>query len=529
MSSVVDPQPEQPPAEELVAYLDGELPPDDCRRVEARLAVDAGYRQQLRDLDQAWEALDVLPTRKTNDDFARTTMELVTVAAQTDATAATATVAGTNRRRMTWFIAAGIAGILMGFALAWLLLPSQNRALLRDLPVIRRAETLRQVGNVEFLQRLAAQVPTERLLNDDTALDHEMDQLDAMNSISLDTRRKWVENLSAEEKVVLADQAKRFSLLNPVQQDALRELQGEINSGGENIQRTLLAYEQWLSQLTSWQQEELREEFSERTIAEQVGFVQELVQQERERAFQKLSAEDANQLRKALGKIAADRQAELAATRPRRDGDDRGRDAAMILARALSRNDDESTKVREQLTRDLSPQARRHLETLSGWPRNAQIWRWIRESLRTKVDSDQLERFFVDKLDTRQREELLSLPPKEMQTRLERLYYATELGYGNAAEWMSEFRDSDWPPNRPGPGGRPDGPPRDRERRRPDFRERDGRPRGPDGPPPPRDDGRDGPRPFGPPPEAIRPGDPGDGPPPGGPPPGDGQRPPYDL
>ena len=90
MSSVTDPHPEQP-AEELVAYLDGELPPEECRHIEARLAADADYRQQLRDLDQAWEALDALPTRKANDDFARTTMELVTVAAQADASAVTAT------------------------------------------------------------------------------------------------------------------------------------------------------------------------------------------------------------------------------------------------------------------------------------------------------------------------------------------------------------------------------------------------------------------------------------------------------
>ena len=58
MSSVTDPQPERPTHEELVAYLDGELAPEDCRRVEDRLATDDEYRQQLRDLDQAWEAIE---------------------------------------------------------------------------------------------------------------------------------------------------------------------------------------------------------------------------------------------------------------------------------------------------------------------------------------------------------------------------------------------------------------------------------------------------------------------------------------
>jgi hypothetical protein len=495
MSSIIDPHPEQPAAEELVAYLDGELPPDDCRRVEARLAADADYRQQLRDLDQAWEALDALPTRKANDDFARTTMELVTVAARADATAVTATATGAKRRRMAWFTAAGIAGALLGFVLAWLLLPSENRALLQDLPVIRRAETLQQIDDVNFLRRLADAVPADRLMNDDAALENEMHQLAAISSPSLDTRREWVERLSAAEKVVLADQAKRFSLLNPAKQNDLRELELQIRAGGESLQRTLLAYEQWLSQLTSWQQEELREEFSERNPDDQVEFVKEVVQQERERASQKLSAEDAEKLRKALRVIAAERQAEVVEDRRRRgDDDDRGR---TILARALSRNDDESKRIRDQLTKDLSPEAQIRLDSLSGWQRNAQLWRWIRESLQRKVDSDQLERFFAEKLEARQREQLLSLPANEMQARLERLYFATELGYGNATEWMSEFREPGRPPNRPGPDGpgfRPEGPPRERGRRdRPTPLDRESGPR-------PHGDRPDDPRPFGPPP-----------------------------
>ena len=59
MSTLNDPSTESPSrdpiAEELVAYLDGELSPDECRQVEERLASDADYREQLRELDQALE------------------------------------------------------------------------------------------------------------------------------------------------------------------------------------------------------------------------------------------------------------------------------------------------------------------------------------------------------------------------------------------------------------------------------------------------------------------------------------------
>src|SRR3712207_5478321 len=108
MSSTLDPRPDPPAAEELVAYLDGELSPDECRAIEERLAQDADYRSQLRDLDRAWEALDVLPKPTPGDDFARTTMELVTDAAVAEASVASRHFSSGKRRRMIWYAAAAV-------------------------------------------------------------------------------------------------------------------------------------------------------------------------------------------------------------------------------------------------------------------------------------------------------------------------------------------------------------------------------------------------------------------------------------
>ena len=78
------PQPDTPDTDELVAYLDGELSADECRRVERRLASDADYRRRLTELEQAWSALEALPPTMVDDDFARTTIEMVAVAAERD-------------------------------------------------------------------------------------------------------------------------------------------------------------------------------------------------------------------------------------------------------------------------------------------------------------------------------------------------------------------------------------------------------------------------------------------------------------
>src|SRR3954468_18904632 len=117
MSSIVDPQPE-PRDEELVAYLAGELATGECRAVEARLANHADYRQQLRDLDQAWEALSALPPATVDDSFARTTIELACVQAEEDLSRQKSSVAMETWYRTRWWIAAGAAATMLGFIIA---------------------------------------------------------------------------------------------------------------------------------------------------------------------------------------------------------------------------------------------------------------------------------------------------------------------------------------------------------------------------------------------------------------------------
>src|SRR4051794_20319046 len=144
MSSIA-PQPDSQAADEIVAYLDGELPPQDCRRVESRLASDEGYRQQLHELDRAWEALDILPTAAAGDDFARTTIELACVAAKDDVNDRAAILRNSKRKRMWRWIAASFAAIVIGTLLGFALLPNPNSRLLADLPAIQQINVLRYV------------------------------------------------------------------------------------------------------------------------------------------------------------------------------------------------------------------------------------------------------------------------------------------------------------------------------------------------------------------------------------------------
>jgi anti-sigma-K factor RskA len=140
--------------EELVAYLDGELDASGAARIERRLADDAAYRARLAQLQRAWDMLDTLQRSEANDDFARSTVEMIAIKAVDDAK--TGQMRAVRQRSLAWVsvaLAVLIAATSGYFFLQWRL-DEPNRELVRDLPVIERIDEYRDADSVEFLQQL---------------------------------------------------------------------------------------------------------------------------------------------------------------------------------------------------------------------------------------------------------------------------------------------------------------------------------------------------------------------------------------
>ena len=122
--------------EELVAYLDGELDEASRRRVEERLATDSAYRTELQLLEQAWDCLDQLPMQTVDEQFTRSTIEMVALAAEEDVVREQAELP--KRRRLRTLVVLGtFAGSLFaGYLLAAAVWPNANRALVEQFPLV---------------------------------------------------------------------------------------------------------------------------------------------------------------------------------------------------------------------------------------------------------------------------------------------------------------------------------------------------------------------------------------------------------
>ncbi len=150
--------------EELVAYLDGELGSEQSRQIEQRAAIEPDARRMMHELDRTWHMLDVLDSPPTSEDFTRTTLEMVAVAAADDVQKAKAEAPRRRLRTAVW-TALGLSGAAAaGFLLAARLVPDPNKDLLQDLPIIENFDQYREVDNIEFLRALNK----EKLFAEDT-------------------------------------------------------------------------------------------------------------------------------------------------------------------------------------------------------------------------------------------------------------------------------------------------------------------------------------------------------------------------
>lgn len=151
--------------EDLIAYLDGELPDEAVAEVEQSLVEDPDVRRDVERLTRTYDLLNLLPSAKASTEFTEKTLTAIRTQPLGDEAGSKSETNASDKDRdwrkpaATWGIRAGaFMGLLLlgsiGFNGAFRRGAEPIDQLLREYPVIQRLDEYREVGDVEFLRQL---------------------------------------------------------------------------------------------------------------------------------------------------------------------------------------------------------------------------------------------------------------------------------------------------------------------------------------------------------------------------------------
>jgi anti-sigma factor RsiW len=151
-------EPVPPEAEEMVAYLDGELDPTEAERVETRIGLDPAARAQADSLRRAWDMLDYLPRPQPSASFTHRTLEKIDALAPPRPAAASP--AWRRAGAALGWAAALLVAVGVGYGGRSLLVPRPaalpprdgDPQVLADLRVIKNLRLYRDVDDLKFLE-----------------------------------------------------------------------------------------------------------------------------------------------------------------------------------------------------------------------------------------------------------------------------------------------------------------------------------------------------------------------------------------
>lgn len=483
--------------EEIVAYLDGELPPEESARVELQLATDEQYRRQLQELQRTWQVLDELPAVRVGDHFAKTTMEMVVDVARSDVDSQTRALPIQRRKkRLSTFLLA-ITSLLLGILVFRLTWENPNRALVANLPVIQYIDIYSQFRDVEFLRLLNRATASKNWPKD---FDHEEHQqrLEQFQKVAAhESRQQWLTDLAPDDRISLKAKANRFRAFSEKQQASLRQLHETIAASPDKIelQETMLHYQHWLNGLPPSEQFELRE----LSAKDRVRRISRMIDQQTHDDSLDLSPEELDAFFRAMKPRLNELREQMVQDMSPRERlafeNTSAREKGWHLIRKFAAS---SPVHREQLHRmvlDALPDSKREqFEKLPAVEQRERFFGWMRQAMwsgasqrgpeqrRRQIEptEEQLEEFFVEEVDAATKERLLALPRDEMQQQLKRMIR----GNMPARDWQPNGSPHMRPyPNRPpgadfdrrgrGPGprrhDRRNGPHSDRPLERPRF------------------------------------------------------------
>lgn len=143
--------------ENLVAYLDGELDPQQIREIELALGRSPVARHDVDMLARTWDLLDNLPQQQVGEQFVTETMSLVIGAELGDEEVDPLAPLKARNRTLWWSFAVGLVSLALvgGYVVAGHVVPNETDELLRDYEIVAELDKYLEAEDAEYLQKLA--------------------------------------------------------------------------------------------------------------------------------------------------------------------------------------------------------------------------------------------------------------------------------------------------------------------------------------------------------------------------------------
>ena len=267
--------------EQLSAYIDGELSPEENLRLEKQLATDEKIRDQLEVLKRNWGVLEVLPRENVSSRFTASTVEMVAIRAAENPTIGEPNTPGWVRLRPRWLIiltAAFLSGAVGYVASSTItkispisgLLENENTFLLKHLNFLEHFTEYQLTENIEFLKQL-----------------NEIEYFSSRTKVAADpgiVQRKSASGEESRTRIHRMDLGERnrihknylgFQALPKEEQEQLLLLHSDLLSlqNAEILSKVLITYSRWYQQLNPSQQVEI----TLRTDDNKIAYIQNIL------------------------------------------------------------------------------------------------------------------------------------------------------------------------------------------------------------------------------------------------------------
>ena len=243
---LTDERPVDPEDESLVAYLDGELEPDERSRLEQRLLDEPSLRGRLQQLQRSWDWLEELPSSTPNERLVESTLELVV----SDVIRARGGQRSWPDRLRTPLLVLLLIGLppLLAVASVRLWRLADYRRQLNDLAIAENIEAYLEADDLNFVRELAAHPRWNQMIL--AAREVGLIPLDASPLVAdapVAERAERLEELGNGQRASLAVRWDRFTRLPPETKTQVRRTHRVVaqQTDAAKLVRAMKDYAAW--------------------------------------------------------------------------------------------------------------------------------------------------------------------------------------------------------------------------------------------------------------------------------------------